>query len=946
MWLIDFVGVTRDYFVENYRNILVTALGFIFIVSIFTVTLTSEQGMKSDYISSQLESDIEINFITQQYRVDSVDFVSINESIISGILERARKNNIDDLIDYDNLTSINSYCELINETSGALIEDLQISHIHGLVFDLLNTSSRFSGRFPINSSEVVMIRGGGFEYYNESTIIAGLNYQLNETITLTKRDYKLDIFNNQTVKIVGIYDTSFVTEHEEWHFDTYITDELIANNPVIIPGSFITADLESYLDIIKELNIGKSNVEVSCQFTMSLANITDPSKFEGSILKINRFMRDISWMANYNLHRYKKLPSTNKYFLSHFRRIDKFERISQELSNSAVTGLLLMLPALSITIYFSSFTSNVFFDRRRNQIGLLRIRGISRKQLLGILVIEGFLSAMISLVVGYGLGVSLAALTIRSKQFLNYQLALDAITISSGIFKTVLFWTIIFAGMIIVSRIISLSRLDVMEARNPVEKKPFWRRFYIDIFLLVLGLAGNAFFFYMMFNPVVMMELGPLIFILIILTFLLLPFPFFLLFGGIMTLSRLVAPVVTSVAHYFWRRFTNLFSYSMTTMIRQKESATRTILLISLIISMIWATFTLPPVLLTNNRRTTYYSVGADCYYSHEWNTTVEETMFTGDGNITGFTPVGLTTIHSISNTLDAIIIFPKFLEVAFYEKSFGSTSAIEELFLDNHSILMNKRGMEDINRKIGDNVTLRSTDLISLSIIGSFTYWPRLVTEFYPDYWDSYDDPKIALSNETLAELYNAGAINLQQTITEGYYFKLSPDANFTALKEIYGQDLRIAVEDMQEARSTLWWGLLWLHLNALFLVNICTIVMTIVLYGYKQVRGRAQELSVERSLGMKQVQIGKLFFYESITLLGFSYLFGSLLGMLFSTSIVSILIMSTATYAIPPPVIFFPLETIHFFIVLLIIAGVVASIIPAILARRQDITKSLKVN
>jgi len=555
------------------------------------------------------------------------------------------------------------------------------------------------------------------------------------------------------------------------------------------------------------------------------------------------------------------------------------------------------------------------------------------------------LSAIISLVIGYLIGICLAALTIKSDSFLNYKLAFESVNISLGTFNTVLFWTFVFTGSIILNRIISLSRLDVIDAKNPVEKNPFWKKYYIDIFLLIAGIAGNVFFFYMMFNPMMMVDLGPLVFILMILTLLLMPFPFFLLFGGIMTLSRLVSPLVTLVAHKFWKKSANLFSYAMTTMIRQKQSAIRTILLISVVFALIWATFTIPPVLLMNNERTTYYSVGADAYYDNDWNSTVVETLFASNENFTDLMAVGYANMDFFGNDLDVLIIQPNFLEVAYYEESFGSITAIGELFKDNHSVMMNEKGLEDSNHDVGGVLKLQSEGEISLNIVGSFTYFPRLVKQV-ADYWDYYEDPKVVMSNSTLTELYNKSVLNEFQTINMGYYLKLSPTANITALKNDFGEKMRIASYEMEQARNSLGWRIMWLHLNVLFLVNMITIALTIILYGYKQVHGRARELSVERSLGMKQLQISRLFFFESSILIGFSYLFGSILGFLFSTSIVSILIMGSAHYAIPPPVIFFPLVDIHKVIFLLIAGGLAASIIPAYLARKQDITKSLKVN
>ncbi|MHA2297540.1 MAG: FtsX-like permease family protein [Candidatus Hodarchaeales archaeon] len=959
MWLPDFLGIVKDYFTENHRNILITALGLIFIISIFSVTLTSEQGMKHDYIKIKLESDIEISFVAREHGGGGTSFDQRRQSITSYIMNKAVANDVDDLIIDDEMATISSYVEILNFTTGQdwpeYIGSYDIAALDGSLEELLNSSSRISGRFPREAGEVLWIKGGDSDIYYESGFgePEPFEIKLNQTINVSRVDYsqQREIFRNYTLQVVGIYDTQYIATYQWGYPDVRLNDELIADNPVLLPGAFYTADYDSYQSVVNTLNIESYELSVDCQFTMSLLNKIDPTNFEQRTAEIATFLRDVSWSSmNYYLRRYIKHYSGNGYWDSGFYSVQEFDILRNELASTFYLNLFLILPALSITIYFSSFTSNTFFDRRRNQIGLLRIRGISRKQLLGVLVLEGFLSAIASLVLGYLLGIVLALFTFRSTEFLDYQPALlGDLHLSIGTFNAVLIWTFIIAGMIITSRVMSLSRLDVIEARSPTEKKPFWRRLYLDLVLLALGIGGNMFFFFVLFNPTVMMQLGPLGIIIVLLALLFIPFPFFLLFGGIMTLSRIVSPVVSFIARMFWHRFANLFSYSLTTMVRQKESAIRAILLISITFAMIWATFTLPPVLITNNTRTNFYAVGADCYYQSDWNLTIEETIFAEDENIADFVPVGATNMY-LRTQVDVFIIFPRFLEIAYFEDSFGSTT-IEELFQDNHTIMMDNGGLKNSNKKVGDFVTFINSSMtgsIDVKVLGSFEYWPRLVTDrygsIYGDYF--YGTTKIVMANETFTEFYKEGVVNPQNTITEGYYFKLTPGANITALGETYGADLEIVSENLERDRSSLGFKLLWMQLNVLFLVNLITIVLAIILHGYRQARGRARELSVERSLGMKQVQIGRLFFYESLSLLWFSYIFGSILGFLFSTSIVSLLIMATGNYALPPPLIFYPLDTIHVVLGLLIVSGMIASMIPAIFARRQDITKSLKVN
>ncbi|MHA2335209.1 MAG: FtsX-like permease family protein, partial [Candidatus Hodarchaeales archaeon] len=948
-------GILKYYFRENNRNILVTALGLIFIISIFSVTLTSEQVARYDFIDSKLGNNIEISILTKETSIFPSNFEGRVNNLKTKMSDKINTHDLSDMIFHDDLATALGRVEIMNETTTI---PMDYKFVGALNLDISNqfiSSSRFSGRFPSAPDEVMLVKGSYTNVFYEGdtqgfSLNNMINYNLDQVVNITSRDYENHTqLYNHNVTIVGIYDTSyFIKTHEYGFIESYLTDQLIINNPVIETNTFYAADHDSFKSIMNSLHIDELHTDVQTQFKLDLSDKIDSANFEILSTTIDTFLRDASWSSGMTLWRYQQLNTGNGYYKELIWQINEFSLIRMELGNTIFFSMLLMIPALSITILFSNFAANIFFGRRKSQIGLLRVRGFSRKQLLGVLIVEGLLSAITSLIIGYVLGLGLATLTASSRDFLDFKFALNPMIVAPGTFYAVLLWTIVIVGTIMISRTISLSKLDVIESRKPIKKEPLWRRSYLDIIFLVLGIAGNGFFLYLVFNnPFITMD-GPMMIVIVILTLFFLPFPFFLLFGGLLTLSRLVPPTVNFVSKKIWHRFANIFSYSLSTMVRQKESAIRSILLVSLTFSMIWTLFTIPPVMDLNTTRTSYYSVGADSYYSHAWNETLEAS-FSNDNNIADFVPLGVLTLYT-QPRLDVFIVFPQFLDVAYFEEGFGTSNAIEDLYSNNFNLMMNVKGLESGNREIGDNMTIKSNDgsiSAEMIIMGSFNYWPRLITSTPTnDPW-SFDSSKIIITNETFSEFIDTGIIDLDTTsVEEGYYFKLAKDADNDKLKETYGEELVFASEVIQDKQTTLSYQLLWIQLNVLFLVNMCTIVLTIILYGYRQVRGRARELSVERSLGMKQLQISRIFIYESLSILGFSFVFGTILGFLFSSSMVSIVIMTSMSYSIPPPLLFFPLETINGVIGLLILVGIVASIIPAIMARKQNISESLKVN
>jgi ABC-type antimicrobial peptide transport system permease subunit len=259
----------------------------------------------------------------------------------------------------------------------------------------------------------------------------------------------------------------------------------------------------------------------------------------------------------------------------------------------------------------------------------------------------------------------------------------------------------------------------------------------------------------------------------------------------------------------------------------------------------------------------------------------------------------------------------------------------------------MSKTGLALTGKESGEKLTLRfitASDDHNLTVGGAFSYCPRLVNK--PP--ELYSYPQMIITNKTIEAMLNKMIITFINDVEQGYYLKLVPNANITTMKETYGiNDVLYATDDISESTTSLLFQVLWMQMNVLFVICFITIILVIIFYYYKQAKGRSRELGIYVSLGLKKFQLLRLFVYETIVILGFSYIFGSLLGVIFTFTYVSLMIMPLSRYSmpLPQPIIFYPLEIINLIIGIMIIVSIITATITAWRVSKTDIIKSLRV-
>ncbi len=155
---------------------------------------------------------------------------------------------------------------------------------------------------------------------------------------------------------------------------------------------------------------------------------------------------------------------------------------------------VLSVPMIVVVLYYITTSIGMIIDRQRNEIALLKSRGASTFQIVGIYLTEGLLLGAIALVLGPLIGMGVAELIGDSYGFLLFAqrpplpLWLDDETIRYAVGAVALS---VLASLL---PAIGAARHSIVSYKQEIARSstaPLWQRFFVD--LLLLAVAGYGY---------------------------------------------------------------------------------------------------------------------------------------------------------------------------------------------------------------------------------------------------------------------------------------------------------------------------------------------------------------------------------------------------------------------------------------------------------------------
>ncbi len=632
------------------------------------------------------------------------------------------------------------------------------------------------------------------------------------------------------------------------------------------------------------------------------------------------------------------------------------------------------VPILGLILAFIGLVTDLFVGQQRAEMAILRSRGASSIQVVGMSMLQGILLGMVALAGGVFLGYWIAHAIGRARSFMDFtasgglrvSLTVSALIYGIAGIVIILFVQVLFPALVGARNTI----VTYKQERARLLRPPWWQRYWFDLLLLIpagyglwqlrresiLASSGNSNVPNPLQNPLLLIAPAIGIFAL-----------------ALFTLR--VVPRLMSVLSWSMRR-TKSVGVLMAARYLARTPAFYSAPLVLLLLTLGLSSFTasLAKTLDTQLKKQTYYQIGSDMNVNEQGTTVNIETqnpVYTfgpveehlslkgvlAASRVGRYTTTALTTTGAtIGGTFLGVdrITFP---EVAYWQRDFASQplgNLMNALGADPEGVLVPNDLLKQQSLKIGDKLILgvQTGDSgvsipMELTIIGGFELFPTWYPEDGPMFVANLDSLYLQSGAEYPHEVWlrtirNADPESIVYAI-RGYSITLDLQADQNRLVE---NGLNTLVTNWSSASNDILaaqkrperQGLFGL-LSVGFVASAILTVLGFLLYALFSFRRRFIEMGMLRAIGLSVKQMTSFLAAElaSLILLGIGA--GTLVGVLASRLFVPFLQIGSTSQANYPP---FQIEIAWLsifqiyglFIILFIVA---LSVLSAILVRMK---------
>ncbi len=171
-----------------------------------------------------------------------------------------------------------------------------------------------------------------------------------------------------------------------------------------------------------------------------------------------------------------------------------------------LTFLLLLI--LAIILFLVSMMANILVERQATTIATLRSRGATQQHVFGTFVTQGIVIGLTALLAGPLLAILLVVEIARVLLSPTNQQALDVLTAHPLQAALEVKWyamvAVLLALFVMIVAICQSSKLDIVTLRREsarTKRIPFWRRFHLDMLLVLFIVVGYAIYTYLLQSP-------------------------------------------------------------------------------------------------------------------------------------------------------------------------------------------------------------------------------------------------------------------------------------------------------------------------------------------------------------------------------------------------------------------------------------------------------------
>ncbi|MGB8213291.1 MAG: FtsX-like permease family protein [Anaerolineales bacterium] len=649
----------------------------------------------------------------------------------------------------------------------------------------------------------------------------------------------------------------------------------------------------------------------------------------------------------------------------------------------ALTYLLyaFSVPILGLILAFIGLVTGLFVGQQRGEMAILRSRGASSLQVVGISMLQGILLAIVALAGGILLGYWIAHAIGQSRSFMDFT-ASGGLRVSLTI--SALAYGLAGIGIILLAQVLiptlggaGNTIVTYKQERARLLRSPWWQRYWFDILLLIpagyglwqlqqqsgLALAGKANIPSPLQNPLLLITPAIGIFAVALFTLRLVP--------RLMSLLSWALRKTKSVGMLMAARY----------LARTPAFYSAPLVLLLLTLGLSSFTASLAKTLDAQLDKQTYYQVGSDMNVIEDGTTVnldtqtpvytfgpVEEHLglkgVLAASRVGRYTATALTPNSASINGTFLGVDRSTFPEVAYWQSDFASQplgTLMNALGADPEGVLVPTSLLKQQDLKIGDTLIFGVQSGVpgvsiptQLTIVGSFDLFPTWYPENGPIFVGNLDSLFLQAGTEYPHEVWLKTAANADpESIVyaiRGYSITLDQTADQSRLVE---NGLNTLVESWTSARNDILaaqqrperQGLFGL-LSVGFIASALLTVLGFLLYALFSFRRRFIEMGMLRAIGLSVRQMTTFLAAELASLILIGIGAGTLVGVLASQLFVPFLqIGSTSQTNYPPFQIEIAWSSIFQIYGLFILLFVVALAVLSAILVRMKIFQAIKL-
>ncbi len=625
---------------------------------------------------------------------------------------------------------------------------------------------------------------------------------------------------------------------------------------------------------------------------------------------------------------------------------DSMTKAIQDVLWAKLLFLFLGMPGVALAAYLSKYATDLITGPQRQEIGLLRARGATPRQILLAMGIASFLIALVGTISGLIVGLGTTAFLFGAGAIVPSLL----ISLYPGSILYSFAAGLLLTGVATFLPIRASLRQEISQERRQAEheaKAPLWARAYLDVVSLII--AGVIFWINNNgggFKPVggdtgTSLSLGFYVFL----------GPFFLWVGLALLMNRLLAGGINrgaGVIQKILRRvFGDLGYMAGRSIARRAQKIASAVIIVSLALSFGISLSIFINTYQVQKAVDARYKLGSDIKLTTANGPLQPTAAFTKDiGAVPGVasvSPVISAQAYVGSNLQTVFGIDPQsyLLSTGSADSSFASRSAaqaMQDLANVPNGVLVSQQIADAYSIAVGDTVIIH---LARTAATGGPMVETRLqavgIIRFFPT---AASDSFLVMNLPFMQSVTHNDKISyfLIRTST-------SPHDVALRIQSTLGAQVPMTTEDIDTAILALGNSMTSVNLQGLGRIeqgySSIIISLGLAIFLLSMIYERAKEFGAMRAIGGSITQVGRVLWSESLIVGMLSVLIGSVIGLILGSVFISLLIV---LFTIPPAGMSIPWGTLFALLILTFLGMALATIFANRRLARMEIAQVLR--